>query len=122
MVEKKFRILQCCTAKLLKFTTPRYAVGLTAYAARLPSLVYSTVTQERVLYLYTRKFTGERRSSCNTKGAFRLDAKQREAKVGDLREWSITSLAKVANLRKSSRVVANLCDWSLHRLILTTYF
>ena len=44
------------------------------------------------------------------------------AKVGDLREWSITSLAKVANLRESSRVVANLRDWSLHRLILTTYF
>ena len=36
----------------------------------------------------------------DTKGAFRLDAKQREAKVGDLREWSITSLAKVANLRE----------------------
>ena len=28
-----------------------------------------------------------------------MDAKQREAKVGDLREWSITSLVKVANLR-----------------------
>ena len=39
------------------------------------------------------------------KGAFRLDAKQREAKVANLREWSITSLAKVANLRESSRVV-----------------
>ena len=40
---------------------------------------------------------------CATKGAFRLNAKQRKAKVGDLRnlrEWSITSLAKVANLRK----------------------
>ena len=56
------------------------------------------------------------------KGAVRLDAKQREAKVGDLREWSITSLAKVANLRESSRVVANLRDRSLHWLILTTYF
>ena len=56
-----------------------------------------------------------------SKGAFRLDAKQREAKVGDLRGWSITSLAKVANLREFSRVVANLRDWSLHWLILTTY-
>ena len=43
-----------------------------------------------------------------SKGAFRLDAKQREAKVGDLRQ--------------PSRVVANLRDWSLHRLILITYF
>ena len=34
-----------------------------------------------------------------SKGAFRLDAKQREAKVGDLREWSVTSL--------SSRLVAS---------------
>ena len=37
-----------------------------------------------------------------SKGAFRLDAKQREAKVGDLREWSITSLAP-------SRVFASGC-------------
>ena len=57
----------------------------------------------------------------NLKDAFRLDAKQREAKVGDLREWSITSLAKIANLRESSRVVANLRDWSLHRLILILF-
>ena len=57
-----------------------------------------------------------------SKGAFRLDAKQHEAKVGDLREWSITSLAKVAYLCESLRVVANLRDWLPHRLILTTYF
>ena len=43
-----------------------------------------------------------------SKGTFRLDAKQYEAKVGDLRQLS--------------RVVANLRDWSLHRLILITYF
>ena len=41
-----------------------------------------------------------------TMGAFRLDAKQREAKVGDLREWSITSLAKVANLRERLLIFA----------------
>ena len=41
-----------------------------------------------------------------SKGAFRLDAKQREAKVGDLREWSITSLAKVANLRERLLIFA----------------
>ena len=44
-----------------------------------------------------------------TKGAFRLDAKQREA-------------SKQRDLRQPSRVVANLRDWSLHRLILITYF
>ena len=52
----------------------------------------------------------------------RSNAKRRLATFANLREWSITSLAKVANLRESSRVVANLRDWSLHRLILITYF
>ena len=46
----------------------------------------------------------------------RSNAKRRLATFANLREWSITSLAKVANLRESSRVVANLRDWSLHRL------
>ena len=36
------------------------------------------------------------------KGAFRLDASNAKRRLasGDLREWSLTSLAKVANLRK----------------------
>ena len=37
----------------------------------------------------------------------RSNAKRRLATFANLREWSLTSLAKVANLRKSSRVVAN---------------
>ena len=55
-------------------------------------------------------FDVKKRIDVDVKGAFRLDAKQREAKVGDLRqpsptfanlrEWGITSLAKVANLRE----------------------
>ena len=65
----------------------------------------------RKFFKSCEKHTGEKTlhstdliNACDTenlisKGAFRLDAKQREAKVGDLREWSITSLAKVANLR-----------------------
>ena len=56
------------------------------------------------------------------KGAFRLDAKQREAKIGHLRQ----PLRVVAYVTREgcqpSQVVANLRDWSLHRLILITYF
>ena len=48
----------------------------------------------------------KRQRGRKAKGAFRLDAKQREAKVGDLREWSITSLAKVANLRERLLIFA----------------
>ena len=57
------------------------------------------------------------------KGAFRLDAKQREAKVGDLRQPSrVVDYVTREDYCQSLRVVANLRDWSLHRLILTTYF
>ena len=48
----------------------------------------------------------KKQKKTRSKGAFRLDAKQREAKVGDLREWSITSLAKVANLRERLLIFA----------------
>ena len=46
----------------------------------------------------------------------RSNANRRLATFTNLREWSLTSLAKVGNLRESSQVVANLHDWSLHRL------
>ena len=55
-------------------------------------------------------------------GAFRLDAKQREAKVGELRQPSRVVDYVTREGCQPSRVVANLRDWSLHRLILTTYF
>ena len=51
----------------------------------------------------------------------RSNAKRRLATFANLREKSITSLAKVANLPESLGVVANLRDWLLHRLILITY-
>ena len=57
-----------------------------------------------------------------SEGAFRLDAKQREAKVGDLRQPSRVVDYVTREGCQPSRVVANLRDWSLHRLILITYF
>ena len=54
------------------------------------------------------------------KGAFRLDAKQREAKIGDLRQPSRVVDYVTREGCQPSRVVANLRDWSLHRLILIT--
>ena len=52
----------------------------------------------------------------------RSNAKQREAKVGDLRQPSRVVDDVTREGCQPSRVVANLRDWSLHRLILTTYF
>ena len=59
---------------------------------------------------------------CNSKGAFRLDAKQREVKVGNLRQPSRVVDDVTCEGCQPSRVVANLCDWLLHRLILIIYF
>ena len=56
------------------------------------------------------------------KGAFRLDAKQREAKVGNLRQPSRVVDYVTHESCQPSRVVANLRDRSLHGLILITYF
>ena len=57
-----------------------------------------------------------------SKGAFRLDAKQREAKVGDLCQPLRVVDYVTREGCQPSLVVANLSDRSLHRLILITYF
>ena len=56
------------------------------------------------------------------KGAVRLDAKQRKAKVGDLCQPSRVVDYIPREGCQPLRVVANLRDWLLHRLILITYF
>ena len=56
------------------------------------------------------------------KCAFRLDAKQREAKVGDLRQPSRVVAYITREGCKPSQVVANLHDWSLPRLTQITCF
>ena len=61
-------------------------------------------------------------SALLAKDAFRLDAKQRKVKVGDLRQPSRVVDYVTREGCQPSQVVANLRDWSLYRLILITYF
>ena len=58
----------------------------------------------------------------HSKGTFRLDTKQREVKVGDLCQLSRVVTYVTWEGCQPSQVVANLRDWSLHRLILITCF
>ena len=59
----------------------------------------STKNSKNYVLICNRSYTENGMAAFSTKGAFRLDAKQREAKVGDLREWAITS-ATFASLRE----------------------
>ena len=59
-------------------------------------------------------------TALRSKGAFRLDAKQREAKVGNLHQPSRVVAYITREGSQPSQVVANLRDSSLHSLILIT--
>ena len=62
-----------------------------------------------------RRYNG----AVESQGAFRLDAKQRKAKV---RQPSRVVDYVTREGCQPLRVLANLRDWSLHKLILITYF
>ena len=93
-------------------------------AAVLAVKIDQMLQQELILPIWQATFctdsTAVLQMIAHTKGAFRQDAKA--INMTDLRQPSLVVDYVTREGCHPSQVVANLRDWSLHRLILITYF